>query len=101
MPVLDEATALRINRRTCLSGFGLGSVALAQLLAEGTTAAASQKAVPEPHHKSRAKNVILLFMVGGVSQLESFDHKPLLTKHAGRNATDLFSTEELDGLNPE
>mgnify|MGYP000389169244 CR=1 FL=1 len=97
----DEATARRINRRTCLSGFGLGSVALAQLLAEEKTATASQQAAPEPHHKPQAKNVILLFMVGGVSQLESFDHKPLLTKHAGRSATDLFSTEELDGLNPE
>jgi uncharacterized protein (DUF1501 family) len=101
MPILDEATVRSINRRTCLSGFGLGSVALAQLLANGTSAAASQAALPEPHHKPRAKNVILLFMVGGVSQLESFDHKPLLTKHAGRNATDLFTTEELDGLNPE
>lgn len=100
MPLPDESVR-NINRRTCLSGFGLGSVALSQLLAEGTTAAASHPTVPEPHHKPRAKNVILLFMVGGVSQLESFDHKPLLTKHAGRNATDLFSTEELDGLNPE
>lgn len=101
MPLLAEATARSINRRTCLSGFGLGSVALAQLLAEGTTATAGQEAGPNPHHKPSAKNVILLFMVGGVSQLESFDHKPLLKKHAGRNATDLFPTEELDGLNPE
>ena len=36
-----------------------------------------------PGPKPRAKNVIFLFMVGGVSHLETFDHKPLLAQHAG------------------
>lgn len=100
---IDMATAESIDRRTCLSGFGLGSVALAQLLADERAEATPrlQPAVPAAHHRPRAKNVILLFMVGGVSHIESFDHKPALSQQAGRNATDLFSTEELDGLNPE
>ena len=40
-------------------------------------------------------------MVGGASQLETFDHKPLLKKYAGRLARDIFSKEDLEGLNPE
>ena len=93
-----------MNRRTCLGGIGLGSIALAGLLAEENTAATPFRSAlepKEPHFRPRAKNVIFLFMVGGASHLETFDPKPLLKKYAGRNAVDLFSEEELDGLNPE
>jgi hypothetical protein len=37
----------------------------------------------KPHFQPRAKNVIWLFMVGGTSQMESFDPKPELNKYAG------------------
>ena len=37
-----------------------------------------------PHHTPRAKNVIFLYMDGGVSQVDSFDPKPLLTKYDGQ-----------------
>ena len=37
-----------------------------------------------PHRAPKAKRVIWLFMRGGVSQMESFDPKPELTKHAGK-----------------
>ena len=53
MPLLAEATARSINRRTCLSGFGLGSVALAQLLAEGTTAVPHPSRLGERVRKGR------------------------------------------------
>ena len=33
---------------------------------------------------ARAKRVIFLFMQGGVSQVDSFDYKPQLTKHDGK-----------------
>jgi len=36
------------------------------------------------HFPAKAKNVIFLFMAGGPSQLELFDHKPLLTKLNGK-----------------
>jgi hypothetical protein len=36
-----------------------------------------------PHLAPRAKRVIFLFMVGGTSQMESFDPKPAITKYAG------------------
>ena len=54
-----------------------------------------------PHHRPRAKNVILLFMCGGASHLETFDHKPKLREWNGRLATEIFSKEELQGFNPE
>ena len=54
-----------------------------------------------PHHRPKAKNVILLFMCGGASHLETFDHKPKLREWKGRLATELFSKEELQGFNPE
>jgi hypothetical protein len=100
----DNTTTRKVNRRECLGGIGLGSIALAGLLAEEDVAAApsgSPLEPKQPHYAPRAKNVIFLFMVGGVSHIETFDHKPLLKKYAGKNATDLFSKEELDGLNPE
>ena len=53
------------------------------------------------HCRPRAKNVILLFMCGGASHLETFDYKPQLRKWAGKRADDIFSAEELQGFNPE
>ncbi len=37
-----------------------------------------------PHFPPRARSVIWLFMNGGVSHVESFDPKPMLTKYAGK-----------------
>src|SRR4029077_2596809 len=37
-----------------------------------------------PCFPPRAKRVIWLFMNGGVSHLETFDPKPMLTKYAGK-----------------
>jgi hypothetical protein len=36
------------------------------------------------HFPAKAKNVIFLFMAGGPSQLDLFEHKPQLTKHNGK-----------------
>jgi hypothetical protein len=36
-----------------------------------------------PHFAPKAKSVIWLFMVGGISQMESFDPKPAINKYAG------------------
>lgn len=38
----------------------------------------------QPHFAPKAKSVIWLFMNGGVSHVESFDPKPMLTKYAGK-----------------
>ncbi len=36
-----------------------------------------------PHHPPRARAVIQLFMLGGASQLDTFDHKPEVIKRHG------------------
>jgi hypothetical protein len=65
-------------------GGGFGSVALAQLLgAERLRGQAGRAAPPLPHHPPRAKRVIQLFMNGGASQMDLFDHKPALFRRAG------------------
>ncbi len=73
-----------MNRRTLLSdfGYGLGSMALADLLhaADSPNPLAPKK----PHHAAKAKSVIFLFMEGGPSQMDLFDPKPALAKHDGK-----------------
>jgi hypothetical protein len=61
-------------------------VALAGLLAD-RAAAAPQAGLPRPHFAPRAKNVIFLFMDGGVSHVDSFDPKPKLNELDGHPFT--------------
>ncbi|TWT29612.1 hypothetical protein KOR34_51660 [Posidoniimonas corsicana] len=78
-----------LNRRTFLrdSGVGLGSVALAGMLARETQASGASRlgGLPAlPHFAPKAKRVIFLCMAGGPSHLESFDNKPRLTEISGQ-----------------
>lgn len=67
-------------------------MALAALLADpsyggpGTRADGNEDptAPLEPHHRPRAKNVVFLYMDGGVSQVDTFDPKPRLEKEHGQ-----------------
>lgn len=83
-------TFLPTSRREFLSraGFGFGSLALTSLLSqEGALAAAAEPsplAPKQPHTAPKAKAVILLFMSGGPSQLETFDPKPELQRLHGQ-----------------
>jgi len=66
---------------------GLGGIALASMLnqARGASAAPTSPLAPKPtHFPARAKNIIYLFMAGGPSQLELFDHKPKLVELNGQ-----------------
>lgn len=75
-----------LNRLT----FGLGGIALADLL-RGTALAGGAGALSGlPHFAPKAKRVIFLFMSGGMSQLESFDYKPELQKRAGMELPDSY-----------
>ena len=64
-------------------GGGLGGVALAAMLNEA-------QAAPTPtgrsglHHAAKAKAVIQIFCPGGLSHVDSWDHKPELTKRQGK-----------------
>jgi hypothetical protein len=76
------------SRRQFLSSTacGFGSLATATLLSEWSTrsALASGSSVPSGLHiPAKAKRVIFLFMQGGVSQVDSFDYKPILEKRDG------------------
>jgi len=75
-----------LSRRDWLTrtGCGFGSLALAGLATRQATAAPDPLAAKEPHHKAKAKRVIFLFMQGGVSHVDSFDHKPRLEKDDGK-----------------
>ena len=72
-----------MNRRELLSmmGAGFGSVGLSSLLA--ATSRSSSLSVRAPHFSPRAKHVIFLFLNGGLSQVDTFDPKPMLDRHDG------------------
>jgi hypothetical protein len=75
----------RTTRRSFLADVGMGFTGLAlgaTLFKDGVARAADP--IQGPHFPAKAKNVIWLFMVGGTSQMESFDPKPELNKHAGK-----------------
>src|SRR5687768_8167046 len=88
----------RFPRRAFLSDLGMGFTGLvlgAMLNRDGVarggeTGGAVAYRLPDgkPHFAPRAKSVIWLFMVGGTSQMESFDPKPALTKYAGKSIGD-------------
>src|ERR1700686_5430601 len=75
---------------------GLGSLGLASLLGAArllgaeTSTVASPLTVRPPHFPPRAKSVIYLFMAGGPSQLELFDHKPKLLEYKNQPTPELF-----------
>ena len=63
------------------SGHLLGGAALAQLAgAAQVNAAATGHQAPGPHFPPKAKRVIYLHMVGGPSQMDLFDPKPVMHK---------------------
>ena len=94
-----------ISRRDFLfeAGEGISGLALAYLLASDGLLAASPGSdlspcvasggiqsplAPRPtHFKPRAKAVISLFMSGGVSHVDTFDPKPMLTRYHGQPLT--------------
>ncbi|MBM3774497.1 MAG: DUF1501 domain-containing protein, partial [Acidobacteria bacterium] len=71
-----------ISRRDLLRqmGGGFGMLALADVLRSSTLPLAPKA----PHFPPKAKHVIFLFLNGGVSQVDTFDPKPLLTRHHGK-----------------
>lgn len=81
-----------MDRRAFLGNMGtaLSSIALADLLANDRLLAASPEIDPArpfaartPHFTPKAKNVLVIFCAGAVSQLETWDYKPELIKHDG------------------
>lgn len=92
-----------ISRRDLLfqAGGGISGIALASLLSQdrlqaapgstgsqgcaGSAGVANSPFLPKPpHFNPRAKSIISLFMCGGVSQVDTFDYKPMLEKYHGK-----------------
>src|SRR5438034_7050238 len=66
------------------ASIGMGSMALAHLLAQDGRAATDPLEPRAPLFPAKAKNVIFLYMEGAPSQLDLFDPKPELQKWHGR-----------------
>ena len=82
--------SLPIDRRGLLRSFVAGSALMPGLLQQLLADDANHTSSPDPlaprasHFPARAKNVIFLFMTGGVSHVDTFDHKPRLFSDAGK-----------------
>lgn len=90
-----------MQRRTFLADMGLGftGLALGSMLHKDASAVEKQKWSPPTgtaHLQPKAKNVIWLFMVGGVSQMESFDVKPAINKYAHKSLDETPYADVLD-----
>jgi hypothetical protein len=75
------------NRRAFLRSAVAGSLLMPAILQELLAADASvvdPLAARQPHFPARAQRVIFLFMSGGVSHVDSFDHKPRLFADHGQ-----------------
>ncbi|MYC65132.1 MAG: DUF1501 domain-containing protein [Acidobacteriia bacterium] len=67
---------------------GIGPMALSFLL-RGEGYGATAGGLPDlPHFAPRAKRVIYMFQSGAPSQIDLFDHKPLLRKYHGQDLPD-------------
>src|SRR5262249_40433833 len=90
------------------AGGGFAGLALTALLTEdGFFAPAAQAAAPDdplaprkPHHEAKAKAGICLFMYGGVSQVDTWDPKPELTRRNGQAMPNLDSDPLFKVRNP-
>jgi hypothetical protein len=91
--------SLHLNRRHFFSrtSLGIGGAALAAILNDdlaptraATPGPINLDAAPhgilgKPHFPPKAKRIIYLFMSGGPSQLDLFDHKPMLNRMNGQD----------------
>ncbi|MDN3689890.1 DUF1501 domain-containing protein [Cyclobacterium jeungdonense] len=90
-PLLNQ----RLSRREMLNitRCGFGSLAFMGMLGSSCKSRDKQsmdflsQLATTPHYVPKAKNVIFLYMDGGVSQVDSFDPKPRLAKENGMDPT--------------
>ena len=80
MKLLEEWNTYQTRRQLFARGKNVvGGAALASLFGESLARAASGHA-PGPQFPPKAKRVIYLHMVGGPSQMDLFDYKPVMQK---------------------
>ena len=81
------------------SALGFGAIALGELLRGDAARSARGAALPRLHHAAKAKRVIFLFQSGAPSQMDLFDHKPLLNeKHGTQLPDEVRGGQRLTGM---
>ncbi len=74
--------AAGLNRRQTIRSLAGGGLLLPGLLSEMLGSTAADPLSPKkPHYPAKAKQVIFLFMTGGVSHVDTFDPKPFLRQN--------------------
>src|SRR5262245_19138044 len=83
----------RVSRRALLrnASHGFGWLALSSMLARAANG-------DVPHFAPRARSVILLFMDGGVSQVDTFDPKPRLRLEHGKPFQPRIDATQFDNV---
>lgn len=83
-----------LSRRDWLSraGCGFGGLALSALTTSESLAAGTSVGPLQTHFPARAKRVIFLYMHGGCSHIDSWDHKPSLFRRDGELLPDSINT---------
>ena len=93
---LSKSGQFLLNRRNFLSNTvsGLAGISIAHLLTGQNLLADQKIPVIDPskpyaarlgHQKAKAKNVIMIYCSGACSQIDTFDYKPELIKHHGKD----------------
>ena len=90
-PLCNSGRSRRVFLADC--GMGLTGMVLGSMLGSAETTWAPPDG--KPHFQPKAKRVIWLFMLGGVSHVESFDPKPALNKYGGKR---ISATPHKDAL---
>lgn len=100
MSINDHRGHTCLTRREMLSlcRGGFGALAFMGLLGENmgctsTTRKVAQGSEKLPTFIPKAKNIIFLYMDGGVSQVDSFDPKPRLDREHGQDPNKKFSVD--------
>ena len=95
----------RMTRREmlslCRNGFGgialmslMGTAPFGRVIGQKSSSPDPGPLVPRiPHQVPKARSVIFLYMDGGVSQVDSFDPKPRLSREHGQDPHDKFSVD--------
>jgi len=82
--MLTDSLSRRGMLRSSILGTMLFPGLLSELMQADAHASDNPLAPKKPHFKPKAKRVIFLFMTGGVSHVDTFDHKPKLFQDVGR-----------------
>ncbi|MFM7249124.1 MAG: DUF1501 domain-containing protein [Planctomycetaceae bacterium] len=94
-PLADSSSAAARRAFLARASGGLGAAALGALLPRGAVAAPPSSrwtgVVAPLHLPARAKRVIWLYMAGGMTHLDTFDHKPKLAEMNGQPMPESFT----------